>query len=214
MNPYNFQVSWVWNLYHTEILPKKNTCHIILPLKKWGKFFTTPSFSPRAVELYRIDLEKVLPCPCLFFLDFQQIATEPLEKVKSSCLQVAGLIIAPLWFFAQWTYAAGVASTSVTASTVISTTSVVWTLLGSIVFLKEKVTATWEFIFQQAYWHTVFLIVCLFVHICFLYVGSIPPPRMQLCANEGVIFGIPHPENVMWNIILLKTSQHPRGWIQ
>jgi len=54
---------------------------------------------------------------------------------------VAGLIIAPLWFFAQWTYAAGVASTSVTASTVISTTSVVWTLLGSIVFLKEKVTA-------------------------------------------------------------------------
>lgn len=53
---------------------------------------------------------------------------------------VAGLIIAPLWFFAQWTYSAGVATTSVTASTVISTTSVVWTLLGSILFLREKVT--------------------------------------------------------------------------
>lgn len=51
-----------------------------------------------------------------------------------------GLIIAPLWFAAQWTYSAGVASTSVTASTVISTTSVVWTLLASILFLKEKVT--------------------------------------------------------------------------
>ena len=50
------------------------------------------------------------------------------------------MIIAPLWFFAQWTYSAGVATTSVTASTVISTTSVVWTLLGSILFLREKVT--------------------------------------------------------------------------
>lgn len=58
--------------------------------------------------------------------------------------QVAGLIIAPLWFFAQWTYSAGVASTSVTASTVISTTSVVWTLLGSILFLKENVTVPWQ----------------------------------------------------------------------
>ncbi|CAJ1376746.1 unnamed protein product, partial [Effrenium voratum] len=35
---------------------------------------------------------------------------------------------------------AGVASTSVTASTVISTTSVVWTLIGSVIFLKEKLT--------------------------------------------------------------------------
>ena len=65
-------------------------------------------------------------------------------------------------------------------------------------------------IFQQA----LLYFFCLFVHICFLYVGSIPPPRMQLCANEGVIFGILDPENVMSNIILLKTSQHPRGWIQ
>lgn len=43
---------------------------------------------------------------------------------------------------------------------------------------------------------SVFLFVCLF-SICFLYVGSIPPPRMQSCANEGVIFGILDPENVM-----------------
>lgn len=51
-----------------------------------------------------------------------------------------GLGIAPLWFFAQWTYSVGVASTSVTSSTVISTTSVVWTLLASVVFLGEKMT--------------------------------------------------------------------------
>jgi len=50
------------------------------------------------------------------------------------------VLIAPLWFAAQWTYSAGVASTSVTSSTVISTTSVVWTLLASWLFLGERLT--------------------------------------------------------------------------
>lgn len=51
-----------------------------------------------------------------------------------------GLLISPLWFAAQWTYAQGVATTSVTSSTVISTTSVVWTLLASVAFLGERLT--------------------------------------------------------------------------
>jgi len=73
--------------------------------------------------------------------------TEPIPWRRSEEKQgevreaiVAGLVIAPIWFLAQWTYSAGVASTSVTASTVISTTSVVWTLIGSVIFLKEKLT--------------------------------------------------------------------------
>lgn len=49
-----------------------------------------------------------------------------------------GVLITPVWFAAQWTYSLGVASTSVTSSTVISTTSVVWTLLASVVLLGEK----------------------------------------------------------------------------
>jgi len=53
---------------------------------------------------------------------------------------IAGLAIAPVWFASQWTYSAGVARTSVTSSTVISTTSVVWTLLASWMFLGEKLT--------------------------------------------------------------------------
>lgn len=61
----------------------------------------------------------------------------------------AGLVIAPLWFLAQWTYAAGVATTSVTASTVISTTSVVWTMLGSVLVLRERLTAPWHFFFSS-----------------------------------------------------------------
>lgn len=51
---------------------------------------------------------------------------------------LAGLTIAPVWFFAQWTYSSGVAKTSVTSSTVISATSVVWTLIGSILFAGER----------------------------------------------------------------------------
>lgn len=50
------------------------------------------------------------------------------------------VIISPIWFAAQWTYSAGVATTSATSSTVISTTSVVWTLLASVVFLGERLT--------------------------------------------------------------------------
>lgn len=53
-----------------------------------------------------------------------------------------GVIIAPVWFAAQWTYSAGVASTSATSSTVISTTSVVWTVLASVLFLRERLTSS------------------------------------------------------------------------
>lgn len=53
----------------------------------------------------------------------------------------AGLVIAPFWFLAQWTYSKGVVTTSVTSSTVISTTSVVWTLVASVIFLGEQLTA-------------------------------------------------------------------------
>lgn len=52
-----------------------------------------------------------------------------------------GLLIAPLWFAAQWTYSAGVATTTVTSSTVISATSVVWTFLASVVFLEERLSS-------------------------------------------------------------------------
>mmetsp|Transcript_113807 Transcript_113807/g.321867 ORF Transcript_113807/g.321867 Transcript_113807/m.321867 type:complete len:352 (+) Transcript_113807:60-1115(+) len=55
--------------------------------------------------------------------------------VEAACI---GTAIAPLWFAAQWSYSEGVALTSVTNSTVISTTSVVWTLLASVIFLGER----------------------------------------------------------------------------
>jgi len=51
-----------------------------------------------------------------------------------------GLLIAPLWFAAQWTYSQGVDWTSATASTVISTTSCMWTLMASVIFLREQLT--------------------------------------------------------------------------
>lgn len=51
-----------------------------------------------------------------------------------------GIAITPVWFFSQWTYSAGVALTSVTSSTVISTTSVVWTLFASVMFLGESLS--------------------------------------------------------------------------
>eukprot|EP00747_Dinoflagellata_sp_TGD_P182239 gnl/TRDRNA2_/TRDRNA2_36409_c0_seq2.p1 gnl/TRDRNA2_/TRDRNA2_36409_c0~~gnl/TRDRNA2_/TRDRNA2_36409_c0_seq2.p1 ORF type:complete len:363 (+),score=37.01 gnl/TRDRNA2_/TRDRNA2_36409_c0_seq2:101-1189(+) len=51
-----------------------------------------------------------------------------------------GAIIAPVWLAAQWSYSQGVAWTSVTQSTVISTTSCVWTLLLSVMFLGERLT--------------------------------------------------------------------------
>lgn len=53
---------------------------------------------------------------------------------------VAGLLMAPLWFGAQWTYNTGVALTSVTSSTVISATSVVWTFFASVVFIGESLS--------------------------------------------------------------------------
>lgn len=48
-----------------------------------------------------------------------------------------GFFITPVWFFSQWSYSLGVSLTSVTSSTVISTTSCVWTLLASVMFLGE-----------------------------------------------------------------------------
>ena len=49
-----------------------------------------------------------------------------------------GLMIAPLWLLGQWSYSYGVSLTTATVSTVISTTSCVWTYLFAIVFLKEQ----------------------------------------------------------------------------
>lgn len=53
---------------------------------------------------------------------------------------IAALLIAPIWFMSQWTYSSGVAMTSVTSSTVISATSVVWTLIASVLFTGERLT--------------------------------------------------------------------------
>jgi len=53
---------------------------------------------------------------------------------------LAATLIAPLWFAAQWTYSEGVARTSVTSSTLISATSVVWTLIGGVAFKVERLS--------------------------------------------------------------------------
>jgi solute carrier family 35 protein F5 len=55
---------------------------------------------------------------------------------------LAALLVAPIWFAAQWTYAVGLRSTSVTSSTVISTTSCVTTFGFSLLFLGER--ASWN----------------------------------------------------------------------
>lgn len=53
---------------------------------------------------------------------------------------ILGVAIAPIFFIAQWTYSVGVSMTSVTASTMISSTSAVWALIGSVMFLGERIT--------------------------------------------------------------------------
>ncbi|OQR83363.1 Drug/Metabolite Transporter (DMT) Superfamily [Achlya hypogyna] len=49
-------------------------------------------------------------------------------------------IIAPLWFIANYTYTISLSMTSVTSSTIISSTSAMFTFALSIFFLKEKFT--------------------------------------------------------------------------
>jgi solute carrier family 35, member F5 len=52
----------------------------------------------------------------------------------------AGLLVCPLWFLAQGSYNASLAGTSVSSSTILSTTSCVFTLVLSALFLGEKPT--------------------------------------------------------------------------
>lgn len=49
-------------------------------------------------------------------------------------------IIFPVWIMSQLTYNAGVARTSITSSTVASSTSVIWTYLASVFYLRESGT--------------------------------------------------------------------------
>ena len=53
----------------------------------------------------------------------------------------AGLRVAPVWFAANCTYNISMAMTSITSTTVISSSSVAFTLILSVVWLRERVTA-------------------------------------------------------------------------
>lgn len=68
------------------------------------------------------------------------VAAAAIEATEVRRAIRVGLIITPVWFFSQWSYSVGVSLTSVTSSTVISTTSCVWTLLASVMFLGESLT--------------------------------------------------------------------------
>ncbi|CAE8617722.1 unnamed protein product [Polarella glacialis] len=52
----------------------------------------------------------------------------------------AGLMVAPIWFAANCMYNIGLSLTSITSSTVISSSSVAFTLLLSMIFLREPLT--------------------------------------------------------------------------
>ncbi|CAD7971937.1 unnamed protein product [Amoebophrya sp. A120] len=72
------------------------------------------------------------------------ILTEQRPRIWDRRHAFLALLISPIWFIAQWSYAQGLNLTSVTSSTVISTTSCVPTFLLSLLFLREKQTgAKW-----------------------------------------------------------------------
>ena len=53
----------------------------------------------------------------------------------------AGLLVAPVWFAANCTYNYSMSMTSITSTTVISSSSVAFTLLLSAIWLRERITA-------------------------------------------------------------------------
>ena len=53
----------------------------------------------------------------------------------------SGLLVAPVWFAANFTYNLSMSMTSITSSTVISSSSAAFTLLLSVIWLRERVTA-------------------------------------------------------------------------
>ena len=52
----------------------------------------------------------------------------------------AGLVVAPVWFGANYTYNLSMSLTSITSATVISSSSAAFTLLLSAAWLRERVT--------------------------------------------------------------------------
>lgn len=62
-------------------------------------------------------------------------ALQPLSKT----LKVA-LLIFPIWMLAQMTYNSGISLTSITTSTVVASTSIIWTYVASRLFLHEQVS--------------------------------------------------------------------------
>ena len=52
------------------------------------------------------------------------------------------LIVCPIWFLANWTYNQSLSMTSVTSSTIISTTSSLFSFIGSVWFTGEEFTYT------------------------------------------------------------------------
>ena len=71
-------------------------------------------------------------------VETMQVAESTEERVIShrGHLRLA-LIICPLWFLANWTYNESLDLTSVTSSTIISTTSTIWTYILSVLFANE-----------------------------------------------------------------------------
>ena len=79
---------------------------------------------------------------------------EEKEKIESTTLERSGrrerlshygtarvsLIVCPLWFLANWTYYMSLAMTSVTSSTIIATTSTLFSFILSVIFIGENFT--------------------------------------------------------------------------
>lgn len=61
----------------------------------------------------------------------------PCEPTDWRAAAKAAALVCPLWFLAQSTYNASLGGTSVSSSTVLSTTSCVWTFALSVLFLRE-----------------------------------------------------------------------------
>eukprot|EP00928_Gymnodinium_smaydae_P035198 TRINITY_DN24813_c0_g2_i1.p1 TRINITY_DN24813_c0_g2~~TRINITY_DN24813_c0_g2_i1.p1 ORF type:complete len:384 (+),score=61.20 TRINITY_DN24813_c0_g2_i1:134-1285(+) len=114
-----------------------NACYIVhLPVRALRRCVSARPLAPSSVPLDAAELTQ----PQAQAISAVAASDDVAVVARRTAIR-AGIIISPIWFLAQYTYSRGVATTSVTSSTLISTTSVVWTLLASVLFLGERLSA-------------------------------------------------------------------------
>jgi solute carrier family 35, member F5 len=73
-------------------------------------------------------------------VDDDEVYSPPTHVMSHLGTMRVSLIVCPLWFLANWTYNQSLSMTSVTSSTIISTTSSLFSFILSVIFTGEKFT--------------------------------------------------------------------------